>query len=241
MPTKNTTFFISDLHLEANNPRITQLFFIFLDKMTTEADALYILGDFFEAYIGDDANNPFLESIKHALKTATQKGLPIYLIHGNRDFLVGERFAKETGITLLPDPFYLNLYDKKIVLMHGDSLCTKDKKYQFFRKIVRNPFLQKLFLKLPLRFREKFANDLRNKSHNYTQKKSLSIMDVSASAVSKIMQDYQADLLIHGHTHKPAIHKVSDTQNRIVLSAWHDGGHYLALAADGRVALVDIP
>ena len=242
MTNKNTTLFISDLHLDPANPTIAEIFFYFLEHIAPNADALYILGDFFESYIGDDDNHPFIKSIKHALSKAAEKGLSIFLMHGNRDFLIGEKFALESGLTLIPDPYSITLYNQRILLMHGDTLCTQDKSYQRFRKIVRWKLGQKiLFLSLPLRFREKLKNDLRKESETHNRYKSNSIMDVASDAVLNIMQKYQATFLIHGHTHKPAIHELSANKKRIVLNAWHDAGHYLEVDSDGKMVLIDIP
>lgn len=231
---KNTTLFISDLHLDAKNPRITAIFFRFLEDIAIHANSLYILGDFFETYIGDDDKNTFLCSIKNALSKASQHGLRIFFMHGNRDFLLGKTFAAEAGITLLSDPTLLTLHHQKIVLMHGDSLCTKDKKYQLFRKLVRNTFVKKAFLLLPLAFRQKIANDLRKESAKHTSYKSLEMMNVANDDVLEAIEKHQASILIHGHTHKPAIHSLDHNRKRIVLSAWHDAGHYLAIDRNGN-------
>ncbi|MDP1573947.1 MAG: UDP-2,3-diacylglucosamine diphosphatase [Coxiellaceae bacterium] len=241
MTNKNTTLFISDLHLDPANPEITEIFFYFLEHIAPDADALYILGDFFESYIGDDDNHPFIKSIKHALSKTAEKGLSIFLMHGNRDFLIGEKFALESGLTLIPDPYFITLYNQPVLLMHGDSLCNKDKYYQLFRKIIRSGAIKKIASLLPLYFKAQLANTLRKKSMQYNHTKSAEIMDVCAITVSKVMKKNNAVTLIHGHTHKPAIHDLPDHKKRIVLNAWHDGGYYLEVCSNGEMKLIDIP
>lgn len=236
MTIKNTTLFISDLHLDVRFPHITETFFYFLDHIAPGADALYILGDFFESYVGDDDHNAFTEKIIAVLSQATQHGLPIYLMPGNRDFLIGQQFAKRAGITLIPDPFIVTLYHQKIALMHGDSLCTDDKSHQRFRKIVNNTVIQKLFLMLPLSCRKKIADKLRAESKKKNLYKTREIMDVSTDAVSNAMQKYHVKKIIHGHTHRPMIF-----DNRIVLDAWHDHGNYLQVNQEWGVKLVNMP
>lgn len=235
MTTKNHTLFISDLHLDANDSPATNTFFYFLDHIAPAADALYILGDFFESYIGDDHKTPFSQLIICALSKLADKNLPIFLMHGNRDFLIGKKFAERAGVTLIPDPYCVTLYNQKILLLHGDSLCTKDKGHQRFRRITRNWLVQKIFLSLPLSFRQRFANELRDKSMENNKMKSAEIMDVSDEAVSDALKKYPVAKMIHGHTHRPMI---SDT--RIVLDAWHEHGNYLRMDCDGNMELVDI-
>jgi len=220
--------FISDLHLDPNQPSITHTFFYFLERIAPTADALYILGDFFESYIGDDEYSDFLDSIINRLHRATQSGLPIFFMHGNRDFLVGKKFAKRTGMTLISDPTNITLYNQKIVLMHGDSLCTDDKNHQRFRKIAHNKFYQKIFLSLPLSFRQTCANKLREKSMQQNKIKPAEIMDVNQTAVNDVLKKYNAEKIIHGHTHRPMI-----SENRIVLGAWHERGNYLRVDENG--------
>lgn len=240
MTDKNTTLFISDLHLDPKNPKIIDIFFYFLEHIAIHADALYILGDFFEAYIGDDDTNPFITAVQKALSKAVDKGLSIFLMHGNRDFMIGPSFALQSGITLMPDPYAITLYRQKIVLSHGDSLCTKDKNYQLFRKIIQNTLLKKITLRTPLSFRQKLAYKLRKESTQHSQYKSAEKMDVTPLAVSQLLSTYDADILIHGHTHNPAIHELSDGKKRIVLSAWHENGHYLEIKADQVPRLVTL-
>lgn len=235
MTTQNTTLFISDLHLDSQEPRIINTFFYFLEHIAPEANALYILGDFFESYVGDDDQNELTKNIITALSKLTDKGVPTFLMHGNRDFLIGDDFAKQSGITLIPDPSSVTLYDKSVLLMHGDSLCTSDKSHQRFRKIIHNAFFQKLFLLLPLARRKKIADQLRQKSKQGNRYKTAEIMDVSENAIIDTLKKYQADLIIHGHTHRPMISK-----NRIVLDAWHDQGNYLRIDENWHTELINI-
>ena len=236
MTTKNHTLFISDLHLDPQTSSNTNTFFYFLDHIAPAADALYILGDFFEIYIGDDHKTAFSELIIHVLSKLSDQSLPIFLMHGNRDFLIGKQFAKRAGITLIPDPYCTTLYDQKILLMHGDSLCTQDSSHQRFRRITRNVITQKIFLSLPLSFRLKFATKLRDESTENNKMKSAEIMDVSENAVAHALKKYQATKIIHGHTHRPMV-----TDQRIVLDSWHAHGNYLKMDCDGHMELVNIP
>jgi UDP-2,3-diacylglucosamine hydrolase len=241
MPSQPYTLFISDLHLDPSQPATTELFFYFLEHIAPGADALYILGDFFESYIGDDdCNNPFMQSVIHALSRAAESGLSIFFMHGNRDFLIGKSLLLHAGMTLLKDPSVITLYGRKTLLMHGDSLCTQDRAHQRFRKIVNNKIIQKIFLLLPLSFRKKLANQLRNESKKQNQYKSMAIMDVCDDTVQSEMKKYNVARLIHGHTHKPAIHALLNNAERIVLGAWHQHGNYLHINSDGCAELIDI-
>lgn len=231
-----STLFISDLHLDSTQPDITHTFFYFLDHIARGADALYILGDFFENYIGDDNDDPFIQTIIRALARFTATGTPVFFMPGNRDFLLGQSFADRAGITLIPDPTVITLYGQTILLMHGDQLCTDDKNHQRFRRFSRNRFVQTLFLSLPLSYRKKCADQLRKKSMQYNQRKSAEIMDVNQGAVTAALKKYGTKKLIHGHTHRPLI-----TENRVVLDAWHTHGNYLKIEADGHVAFTIIP
>ncbi len=163
------TYFISDLHLSAKRPATSALFLKFLALEAKNADALYILGDLFESWVGDDNHNTHDEEIIEGLAKLARSGIPLYFMHGNRDFLIGDQFVARTHCTLLPDPSVVHLYQKKILLTHGDQLCTLDKKYQRFRRIVRHPFSQKFFLKLPLGLRRTIAKILRTKSSEHLQ------------------------------------------------------------------------
>ena len=238
-----TTLFIADLHLSEQEPAITAGFLRFLAGEARRADALYILGDLFEAWIGDDDPQPLHAEIAAALKGLSASGVPCYFIHGNRDFLLGRRFARASGMTLLPEEQVLDLYGRRVLIMHGDTLCTDDEGYQRFRKKVRNPLIQKIFLALPLRLRLKIAGKMRADSQQANQQKSLAIMDVNPQAVTAAMQRHQVRWLIHGHTHRPAIHTLAllgGDAHRAVLGAWHQEGSMVAVNAHG-VDLITFP
>lgn len=224
--------FISDLHLQADEPKITATFLRFLQERAVNANALYILGDLFEAWIGDDDRSEFNLDIMHALKQATQSGLPIYFMRGNRDFLIGKEFIKKTGMTLLPDPAIIDLYGVKTLLMHGDSLCTLDEKHQKWRRITLNPVWQRLALCLPLALRRHIGGWLRGKSRRHQNNMADYILDVTIEAVRDVMQTHQATQLIHGHTHRPGIH-TAVFGKRLVLGAWHDHGSVLCCDETG--------
>lgn len=236
MTTQNSTLFISDLHLDPHETAATNTFFYFLEHIAPASDALYILGDFFESYVGDDDCDLFKESIIRALAKLSNHGFPVYYMHGNRDFLIGEKFAQRANITLIPDPLVITLYNQMILLMHGDSLCTDDKSHQRYRKITRNAVVQKIFLALPLSFRQKLAKQLRDKSQKYNQTKSKKIMDVNQDAVNCALEKNNAVRLVHGHTHQPLL-----SEKRIVLDAWHGHGNYLQINQDGKMELINIP
>ncbi|WP_058956344.1 UDP-2,3-diacylglucosamine diphosphatase [Pantoea anthophila] len=232
------TLFIADLHLCQEEPAITAGFLHFLQREAPHCDALYILGDLFEAWIGDDDPNPLHQQVASALRALP---VPVYFIHGNRDFLVGRRFARASGMTLLPEEQVLTLYGHRLLIMHGDTLCTDDAGYLRFRAKVHNPWIQRLFLALPLWVRKRIAARMRADSKQANQHKSQSIMDVNQGAVVTTMQRHQVPLLIHGHTHRPAIHTLtlqSETAQRAVLGAWHSRGSMIQLDAAG-IQLID--
>lgn len=233
------TLFISDLHLHPQDPRVTQRFVQFMKNEARQAEALYIIGDLFEAWVGDDDQTPFHQQIIQELKSLHQAGVATYFIHGNRDFLIGRRFAKQTGITLLPDPCVIDIYGKKILLSHGDLLCTHDRRHQRFRSFVFNPLCQKLFLTIPLFFRHRIARKIRNQSGQHNQGAPHYIMDVASVAVEALMRQHNVNLLIHGHTHRPAIHKMGDKE-RVVLGAWHDNADYVHMNANAKYQLAMI-
>ncbi|MCL6268719.1 UDP-2,3-diacylglucosamine diphosphatase [Sansalvadorimonas sp. 2012CJ34-2] len=221
------SLFISDLHLTPGRPDITRAFLRFLEQDAPTARQLYILGDFFEYWIGDDVMDEFHLQIAGALRRLSEHGVSISFMHGNRDFLVGERFCQLAGCTALPDPSVILLAKEPVVLMHGDSLCTLDTSYIRFRKVVRNPLIQKLFLSFPKRMRRKLADRLREKSMSAAREKTEPSMDVTPEAVTDALTQYQSKTLIHGHTHKPAIHDLEDGQQRIVLGDWDTYGWVL--------------
>lgn len=231
------TLFISDLHLEADQPRIPSLFLQFLNERAREIDALYILGDLFEAWIGDDDQSAFNLQIIQALKAVTQVGIPVYFMRGNRDFLVGHRFASQAGVTLLKDPTVIDLYGIRTLLMHGDSLCTLDKKHQRVRRFTSNRFCCWLGTRLlSLSLRRRLGGLWRKKSQQHHQYLEDNVMDVHPDAVTRTMRAYHATRLIHGHTHRPGIHAVAQGE-RIVLGAWHDTGNVLVCDPSGQCEL----
>lgn len=234
------TLFISDIHLDENHPRIAEQFLQLLRADHRHTDALYILGDLFEVWIGDDDDSPFHQRIMHALRVACDSGLKIYFQRGNRDFLIGKKFMRKTGCQLLADETVIDAYGKPLLLMHGDLLCTADVKYLRARKFAYHPVVQFLFLALPLSLRKKIANNMRAKSMNHTQRTAVEIMDVSPDEVLQKMLQHNVTHLIHGHTHKPAFHRVNDTQQRIVLPAWHDKGRVLIWNSVGAITLCDL-
>lgn len=226
---------ISDLHLEQERPDISRAFLHFLETRAIQAQALYILGDFFEVWIGDDAITPFQRSIAHALRQLSERGTRIYLMHGNRDFLIGKTFCREAGCTLLPDPSVIELNGERVLLMHGDSLCTQDVGYMKLRRWLRNPLTLFILRHLPLSTRQKLARKLRNESRTQTRMKASDIVDVTPDEVLRIMQLYKVHTLIHGHTHRPCMHQLTldgHAAQRIVLGDWDKQGW--ALQADTK-------
>ncbi len=234
------TFFISDLHLASDQPRLFAAFNAFLRGPARNADALYILGDFFDAWIGDDDDDEFLTGVKNALRLYSAAGTTVYVLHGNRDFLLGETFAEQTGSILLAESTVIDLYGRKVLVMHGDSLCTQDSEYQQFRSMVRNPGWQQQVLGLPLPQRRLMAANLRRQSQSMNAIKAEDIMDVTPEEVTRAFRNADVDLLIHGHTHRPFRHQVSingSDAERIVLGAWHDRGWFLEAGTDGDLDL----
>jgi UDP-2,3-diacylglucosamine hydrolase len=227
---------ISDLHLEEQRPDITRAFLDLLNGRAREAESLYILGDFFEAWIGDDAMSPFQRSICEALRVLSDHGTRIFLMHGNRDFMLGKAFCKAAGCTLLPDPSVVQFNGEPVLLMHGDSLCTRDEAYQRMRRYLRNPVMLWVLRHLPLGTRYKLARKLRSESKTQTRMKANDIVDVTPEEVPRIMAEFGVKTLIHGHTHRPAIHKLQigeDTAQRIVLGDWDKQGWTLQVDEQG--------
>jgi UDP-2,3-diacylglucosamine hydrolase len=232
-----TTLFISDLHLDPKRPNIVRAFLSFLQDEAQQADALYILGDFFEAWIGDDEDEPFYAPILSALKTLTSDSTPCYIMRGNRDFLIGQNFCAQTGCQLLDDPYLIDLYGKPVLLMHGDSLCTRDEGYMNLRAQIRSGQWQKDFLSKSLSERRAIAQQLRNASKKASQDKASDIMDVTPEEVTNIMAEYNVELLIHGHTHRPAVHSLDNDKKRIVLGDWYTEGWMLRYPNNGDYQL----
>ena len=223
--------FISDIHLSDKHPELTQAFYTFLKESKEACTHLFILGDLFEAWIGDDDSTPLIQEIKSALREFTTNGPETFFIHGNRDFLIGQTFAEETGITILPDPYSLVINEQKIVISHGDFLCTDDVDYITFRNQVRTQEWQSDFLQKPLSEREAIAASMRDASQEATAEKSNTITDVNLDAVNSFIDEHKADLFIHGHTHRPDIHNL-ESAKRIVLGDWGDSGWYCWLDKD---------
>ncbi|HEK1010018.1 TPA: UDP-2,3-diacylglucosamine diphosphatase [Pseudomonas putida] len=227
---------ISDLHLQEERPDITRAFLDLLDGRARHAKALYILGDFFEAWIGDDAMTPFQQSICQALRQLSDRGTVVYLMHGNRDFLIGQDFCKAAGCTLLADPSVIELGGEQVLLMHGDTLCTRDLAYMKMRRYLRNPLSLWILQHLPLATRQKLARKLRSESRAQTRMKATEIVDVTPEEVPKVMAAHGVRTLVHGHTHRPAIHKLvvnGEPARRIVLGDWDRRGWTLQVDAQG--------
>ena len=220
--------FISDLHLSENTPSVTQGFFEFLKTAAQELSHLYILGDLFEAWIVDDDDSELATNVMQEINHATRNGLEIFFIHGNRDFLCGQKFAEQSNLTLLPDPYFLNFFDQKIALSHGDSFCTEDLEYIKFKKEVRSEEWQQEFLQKPLDDRLNIASNMRDASQKNNSNKDISIMDVTPNAIQEFFAEHRIDLLIHGHTHRPNTHQIN-SGTRIVLGDWHKTGWCLML------------
>ena len=225
-----TTVFLSDIHISDEHPEISDHFRRFLLDEKLEANSIYILGDLFEYWLGDDDPNPSYQKIKLLLKKLSDKGKSVFIIHGNRDFLIGESFAEETGCHILHDPHVIDLYGKKVLISHGDIFCTDDKEYQLFRNQTRDPAWKESILSKSLSFREEFAKQARLESSKYTSSKKNEIMDVNKDEILKMYEKYNVEIIIHGHTHRPAIHDIfyngRDCQ-RIVLGDWYEQGSIL--------------
>jgi UDP-2,3-diacylglucosamine hydrolase len=237
------TYFLSDTHLQAACPQSARCFIDFLNGPAQAADALYILGDLFEVWVGDDDENAFNEQIKHSLRQATQRGLSIYLIAGNRDFLIGQSFASSTGVTLLKDHSVVNFYGQETLLLHGDSLCTLDTVHQRFRQKTQHPGYRRCFLSLPLWLRQAIANRIRKRSQARNYSLNPTIMDVSPDAVLEALAQSHTLRMIHGHTHRPAIHHLQHEgkdYQRIVLGDWHQNGSILKLPEKGEPSLITL-
>ena len=220
--------FISDLHLSDKHPELTQAFFVFLNESKEACTHLYILGDLFEAWIGDDDDTPLYQEIKKALLTFTTNGPETFFIHGNRDFLIGKSFAEDTGITIVPDPYSLDINGQNVVLSHGDFLCTDDTDYIAFRDQVRTEAWQSNFLQKDLTERKEIAASMRDASQEATAEKSKTITDVNTAAVESFIAEHNPNLFIHGHTHRPDIHDINSSK-RIVLGDWGADGWFLSI------------
>lgn len=241
---KNTkeqvSYFIADLHLAENRPDITACFLSFMKNDAIKAEQLYILGDLFEVWFGDDYKTELTQSVVDAIQMLTNAGTPVYFIHGNRDFLLGKNYAKQANMVLLPEKHLIELYGEKILLMHGDTLCTRDVDYQKFRKKSRSWWWQGFMTRLPLWLRKRIADNYREKSKQAQQVKSLDIMDVTTSEVVKDLEAYDCQLMIHGHTHRPNIHELTANNKaaqRIVLGDWYEQGAWLKVTPTTKTLL----
>lgn len=235
--------FISDLHLEDRRPQMTEVLLRLLSGPARDAEALYILGDLFEYWIGDDAVSPTAQAVAKATRALSDSGVPCYFQHGNRDFLLGADYAGQAGFELLPETVVLDLYGTPTLLLHGDTLCTDDVEYQAFRAQVRNPQWQAGFLALSVEERIAVAQQARDASKQHTASASMEIMDVNPQAVKQAYVEHKVTHMIHGHTHRPAFHEhqLADgkTASRIVLSDWYSKGSMLRVTPEG-VESVDL-
>ena len=222
-----TTLFISDLHLEAGRPEIGEQFLSFLGDEARDAEALYILGDLFEVWLGDDDPNPYYTSMKVAIRELTDSGVPVFFMHGNRDFTIGDIFSGETGVEILDDPVIVDLYGQSVLLSHGDALCTDDVQYQQVRAMTRNPEWQAMMLAKSIEERIAFSIQARKDSMAHSNSVSAEIMDVNLEAVVATLRQQGTSIMLHGHTHRPAIHDVdlgNRLATRIVLGDWFEQG-----------------
>jgi len=234
---RSEILFISDLHLTIERPEVTQKFLKLLKGRATEAKALYILGDLFDTWIGDDDFSPPIKTVKKHLKALTAQCTPVFYIHGNRDFLIGQRFSQESGVTLLDEYSVIDLYGTPTLLTHGDLLCTDDLPYQEFRLKSHSQAWQENVLSKPLILRILYARWYRLRSFFHKRKKSQDIMDVNQGTVVDVMKQHQTTRLIHGHTHRPAVHELKINNlsgQRFVLAEWKkDSASVLAWTASG--------
>jgi len=236
------TYFISDLHLEKIKSPITNIFTKFLDELNKN-DSLYILGDLFESWIGDDDVSELSQYIADRLGSLSERNISVAIMHGNRDFLIGEDFCKASSIELINDPLIIEINTKKVMLTHGDELCTDDKEYQAFRSVVRNPLWQKDFLNFPISKREKIAGEAKDASKDSKENKAMEIMDVNTDAVFKAFNDHDIEIMIHGHTHRPNIHKISNegkNLTRYVLGDWSKNSAIILKWNEAEVELIDL-
>jgi len=237
------TYFISDLHLDAGRPQATRALVEFVAGPARAASALYILGDLFDVWLGDDDDCALAATVSGALRALADGGVPVFLVRGNRDFLLGATYAARCAMRLLPDPCVIALHGTPTLLMHGDLLCTADLAYQQFRERVRAPPWQAEFLAQPLAARATFAASARQASHAHQQGLSEAIADVDPGAVLQLLQRFGIGRLIHGHTHRPAIHALElagRAGQRIVLGDWYTQGSVLRIDADGEATLASV-
>jgi UDP-2,3-diacylglucosamine hydrolase len=230
------TLLISDLHLDPATPGIQRQFLEFLEGEARSASALYILGDLFEVWLGDDDPAPASRTIVQSLRALTDAGVTCFVMHGNRDFLIGQRFCRETGAQLIEDGTVVEIHGDRVLLLHGDVLCTDDVSYQRLRRIVRNPAVQWIFRHMSLARRRALAQKVREGSRMHVDTTEAQIMDVNAEAVANAFRESGVGTMIHGHTHRPAVHSLEvdgSPVQRIVLGDWHSQGSVLERSASG--------
>jgi UDP-2,3-diacylglucosamine hydrolase len=227
-----SVLFVSDIHLSPERPAIVRAYLDFLSQPHTETEALYILGDLFEAWIGDDDPSEMALNVKNALKALSEKGVKLYVQRGNRDFTLGKSFASQTGAQLLDDEHVIDYFGLTALVMHGDSLCTDDLDYQKFRRKSRHPIYLWCLIHLPLKIRQNIASNWRRQSAAANSNKASEIMDVNSQAVIEVMSKHNVSTLIHGHTHRPDTHHI-DIGRRIVLGDWDQKGWCLTLNEQG--------
>jgi UDP-2,3-diacylglucosamine hydrolase len=235
--------FVSDVHLDAAVPQATEQFLAFLRAEAAAAEALYILGDLFEAWVGDDDEEPNNERVCQALRALTAGGVACFAMHGNRDFLLGAGFCERSGCRMLPDPVIAQLESERVLLTHGDALCTDDHPYQELRSVVRQRVWQQRFLALPRAHREQLADELRAGSRRHTSRTVPYIMDVNPQAVTAAFRAAGVRRMVHGHTHRPGVHDLEidgEPAQRIVLGAWYEQGSFLRFER-GRFELRELP
>lgn len=223
-----TSWFASDLHLDPSTPQIADRFKRFLAGPAREARSVFLLGDLFEAWIGDDDPEPAHREVVAAIAALAAAGTLVYVMRGNRDFMIGERFCADSGAILLDDPVILDVDGKRVMLSHGDGLCVDDRAYQKLRALVRDPSLREGFARLPIEARRRLASEAREGSREHLANASAYITDVNQRAVDAVMRDADVPLMIHGHTHRPGVHRFESDgveRTRVVLGAWHDEAH----------------
>lgn len=234
------TLFIADLHLDVKHQHSVKLFSDFIHQQAIKADALYILGDFFELWVGDDDDRPFNESIKNLLKHLTTKNIPVYFLHGNRDFLIGKKFAKDTGCKILPENNLIEVYGEQALVLHGDVLCAQDIRHLKFRKLTLNKIIQFIFLRLPLKIRQKIGYKLRKTSGKYHQTSS-DTFGVCTKTVTEMLVTHNVARMIHGHIHQPLMTTFLNKgkyYERIVLGAWEEKGCALKWYQNGTREMI---
>jgi UDP-2,3-diacylglucosamine hydrolase len=245
MPARTLALFISDLHLQSAHPHTCAAFFAFLEERAMAAQALYLLGDLFEYWAGDDdLDEPFHQHIAQALRAVSDAGVAVYWVAGNRDFLVGRGFAAAAGLHLLSEPHVIELAGQRVTLVHGDAQCTDDLKYMAFRAQVRDPAWQAQFLALPLAQRKAIIAGMREGSRAAHTTKSYELMDVTPAAIRALFDDTGSDIIIHGHTHRPALH-IDGARRRYVLPDWEPDaepprGGWIAITNDGAITRHDL-